>query len=702
MVKLEKILCFIFTLLVLYLVNNQCVVEGIRNLNPFTNCIDDPDWYSLDKDGKKHYCNDIGSSASCYDMDPLQQEGWERCLKTCGNCADTYVSTSLQDTLAMYSGGNGEDFEPVDIDDSRKWLGKGVGDDDNVDVRGTITRDEEDDLVNIFDRLESMEGLYDMLLSSINSCLDCTRYELDDCPDKCNRSADGCVNKVTSSEPGMFQSCNGTELSCDYTINDTNRDDDTNIRNSTTTSRQYVKQKCESDGECSIMFPTYEFSCDNIPTPPSGSGPGPAQTRWCLTSEYYNNLGVSDTAEKMMVIDEAFTELLENYYHHRDIRDINTSKDDLYTAIKTGTYIPNNLSTLSTNVLNLIPTHTDDQELMVKLNNIKQQLDVLESDLEGGNLINLSHHLNNITRTIAVDSQNDCINQATGITRGLITVADDAVTVSSGTTDNTAWLQANTGNDIPLIAKEDTSSDNAEYCMGGLTIGEDVSVSGSTVFTLSTSNINIISNISSDVFSLSTLSDSNEAGQNTGVIKNRITNATHDNLLDNVALYCDVNSDADIMDKCHKVNVVNDDADNTKAKKACANYCKETNDKSNYISITGDNDDHCRCFIDLPLPNTVTSMASVLAVGDTSCTTGSELLDIGITSHRPFTDTLDPSDDIRNNCKNYFLLEKALTAGDIDSDADNRDDIINNITSMTDRISLYDVCPSQCNAVGCV
>jgi hypothetical protein len=693
MVKLEKILCFIFTLFIVYLVNKHCLVEGIINLNSFTNCIDDPQWYTLDKDGTKHYCNDIGDTSSCYDMDPLQQEGWERCLKTCGNCADTAVSIAPMDHSALYSGSNGEDFDRVDIDDSRKWLGLGVGDDGTMDVRGTITRDEEDDIVNIFDRLESMEDLYDMLLSSINSCIDCTRYELDDCPDNCNRSADGCVNKESSSGSGKFHSCNGTELSCDYTINDTNRGDDTiaPIRDSTTTERQYVKQKCESDGECSIIFPTYEFSCDNIPTPSSGSGPGPAQARWCLTPAYYNELGVSNIAEQMKVIDEEFTKLLENYDHHRDIRNINTSKDDLYTSIKTGTYSPNNLSTLSTNVLNLIPTHTDNPGLMVKLNNIKQHLDGLAPELDDGNLIKLSAHLNNITRTIALDSQNDCINQATGITRGQITVVDNAITVSSGTTDHTAWLQANINTDIPLIKKEDTSSANAEYCMGGLTIGEDASVSG---FTLSTSDINIMTNIDAVPFSLSTLS-ANDAGD-----KKPITNDTLSlGLLDNIALYCHVNSDADIIDKCHKVNVVNDDADNTKAKNACANHCKETNDKSNYISITGD---QCRCFIDLPLPNTVTSMASELADGDTSCTTGSELLDIGSTSHRPFTDTPDPSDDIRNNCKSYFLLEKSLSQEDIDEGDEDRDDIIANIDNMTDRISLYDVCPTQCNAVGCV
>jgi hypothetical protein len=49
-----------------------------------------------------------------------------------------------------------------------------------------------------------------------------------------------------------------------------------------------------------------------------------------------------------------------------------------------------------------------------------------------------------------------------------------------------------------------------------------------------------------------------------------------------------------------------------------------------------------------------------------------------------------------------FLLEKTLTREDIDEDDEDRDDIISNIDNMSDRISLYDVCPTQCNAVGCV
>ena len=118
MVKLEKIVCFIFTLFIVYLINKQCLVEGIINLNSFTNCIDDPQWYTLDNSGNKNYCKDIGESASCYDMDPLQQEGWERCLKIEPNnivcrenltalmCAVKDINCkSMIDTLSMLNNG---------------------------------------------------------------------------------------------------------------------------------------------------------------------------------------------------------------------------------------------------------------------------------------------------------------------------------------------------------------------------------------------------------------------------------------------------------------------------------------------------------------------------------------------------------------------------------------------------------------------
>jgi len=703
MVKLEKILCFIFTLFIVYLVNRHCVVEGIININSFDNCIDDPQWYTLDSDGQKHYCKDIGDTSSCYDMDPLQQEGWERCLKTCGNCADTTVSIAPMDNLAMYSGGNGEDFDRVDIDDSRKWLGVGVGDENNIDVRGTITRDEEDDIVNIFDRLETVEDLYDMLLGSISSCLDCSIYDNNECTqiDNCMVRGTECVTKE-STTADSFISCNGNELRCNYTIKDIKDREDTNTQdsstidsttenvNSTNKVRTYVKQNCESSGECSIVFPTYEFSCNNIPTTPYG--PTPADERWCLTSSYYNDLGVSDIAEKMNVIDNEFSTLQTGDLRGSiEIRDVIEAKDALFTSINTGVYTSSELNTLSNSVLTLLSTYTE-PEVLIKLNTINNHLVALQNDLDTDNLNNLVMYNNNITPLLSPQSH-DCTNQSTGITNGIITVDGNTITIASDNNDRTAWLQDNIDKNIPLIEKPGAS--NPEYCMSSLTISND------TGFTLSSTDINILSNISpenADTLSITLASADGAIVKPITIDTASRLNIQPTNLLDSIATNCYVNKDVSVIGKCYKVNVSDDDDNQTKAKEACANYCNESNDKTNYISIVGD---QCRCFIDLPLPTTV-DKASPLPVGTDACTTGSELLDIGTNNRIQDTSASNQTDAIINNCKSYFLLEKTLTREDIDGDDEDRDDIISNIDNMSERISLYDVCPTQCNAVGCV
>ena len=172
MVQLEKILCLLFTLFVIYLVDKQCKIEGVTNLDSFDSCVDDPEWYTLGEGGKKYRCSDIGENASCYNFDERQQEGWERCLKTCGNCAKTKVTQSPQDNLAIYSGETGELYGKAgEVDDSRKFVGLGVGDNDNVDVRETITTSEAEDIENIQDRVESVESLSDNLLGSVSSCV---------------------------------------------------------------------------------------------------------------------------------------------------------------------------------------------------------------------------------------------------------------------------------------------------------------------------------------------------------------------------------------------------------------------------------------------------------------------------------------------------------------------------------------------------
>ena len=442
MVKLEKIVCFIFTLFIVYLVNKQCLVEGIINLNSFTNCIDDPQWYTLDNNGKKNYCKDIGTSASCYDMDPLQQEGWERCLETCGNCANTSVTVAPMDNSALYSGGNGEDFDRVDIDDSRKWLGLGVGDEDNLDVRETLTKDQEDDMLNIFERLETVEDLYDMLLSSISSCFDCSIYDEDNCDeiDNCEFQGDKCVNKESETAE-RFLSCNGSELSCNYTIKDDN-DDTTNTVNinSANIVRTYVKQKCETDGECSIIFPTYEFSCDNIPEPDSSRHeyntldyqPRPAELRWCLKPMYYTDNNVTQIVDLMNTINIQFNELKRKLRNSVEIRNIIETKDNIFNSINTIGTIED--ITIKTNTINELPTaivslnsdlsriilsNSDNLEISNMIADIIANLTSLEP-LISGLTDDISDKIviynNNITPFISSTSSNDCLTDITGIT----------------------------------------------------------------------------------------------------------------------------------------------------------------------------------------------------------------------------------------------------------------------------------------------
>ena len=610
MVKLEKLVCFIFTLFVVYLINKQCLVEGIINLNSFTNCIDDPQWYTLDNDGQKHYCKDIGESASCYDMDPLQQEGWERCLETCGNCANTSVTVAAMDNSALYSGGTGEDFDRVNIDDSRKWLGLGVGDEDNMDVRGSLTRDEEDDIVNIFDRLETVEDLYDMLLSSISSCFDCSKLSELECSSesKCEYTGGKCT--VINPDNENFISCNKSELSCDYTIKDIRdiSDPETTLTENVdgnTKERTYVKQKCETDGECSLVFPTYTFNCNNLPEPDSSRHeyntlkyePSEADQRWCLKPEYYDENDVSQITDLMNGIDYDLDELKKGYLRSSiELRNIMEVKNRIFNAVNTRTYNldeqsqsddninSNEFNTLKSSISTLKQNNSDNIELSTKLGSIYTNLDQLQSLLVGDILDKVVMYNNNIS-PLSNRSVNDCTITTPGISNGNI----------------------------------------------------------------------------------------------------------------------DVNEESTVINKCYQVEpsvIENDDVNQTKAKQACANYCVESNSGTNYISINSDN--QCRCFTGLPLAGTSETYASVLDEGN--CASGSyELLDKGTTidvQHMTISG-VNQDDEHRKMCKSYFLLENALTAEDIPEDDERRQDKIDNITNMKDRISLYDVCPIQCNAIGC-
>jgi len=149
-------------------------------------CTDDNEWFVEDQEGQKHYCVDIGKSASCYDIDAVGREGWESCTKTCGNCANVQVTTVPQNILATFSGDPYEDFGVVlNMDTDRQWVGK----QDGGDIRGYIDDDKEGDIANIMDRLNTAEDMLDLIAGGSATCLqprgDCGGNEFPGCDDEC-------------------------------------------------------------------------------------------------------------------------------------------------------------------------------------------------------------------------------------------------------------------------------------------------------------------------------------------------------------------------------------------------------------------------------------------------------------------------------------------------------------------------------------
>ena len=730
MVKLEKIVCFIFTLFVVYLINKQCLVEGIINLNSFTNCVDDPRWYTLDNDGQKHYCKDIGESASCYDMDPSQQEGWERCLETCGNCANTSVTVAAMDNSALYSGGTGEDFDRVDIDDSRKWLGLGVGDEDTMDVRESLTRDEEDDIVNIFDRLETVEDLYDMLLSSISPCLDCSIYDENECDNNssCVYSGGECVTQSTSEN--KFLSCNGTELECSYDIKDIGDNSvDGNTVDGNTLERTYVKQNCETDGECSIVFPTYEFNCNNIPIPSSATHeynvikyePKPAEQRWCLKPAYFNmDRDVSNILKNIHNIENLISHIQSTNINLRNsdkFKDFSNSFNDLISYIRSsGEQVSNYSDILAISISNIDSVITDtvaldiDQNTLFKLSEIKTKLTLL--DINEGLLSSIrssyGNYINNIT-PINSPNGHDCIEDV--LTNGNIQIIENTTNVTITNSDEEIITDWTEGELINLSTRVDDTTVPTELDTSICQNNIKISIDSNGGLSLNKNNlINVFDNYESEEGGVDNLLISLSQG---GTQSDNYTPLTADEL-ESVSTNCSVSRipHNNIIEKCYKLDASERIIDTTYtpslANESCANYCVDSNEETNFISVY--NEEHCRCFRNI-IPSIDSgdnrgfdpNYATYLE-GNRCSLEDSELLDKGVTSdiqHIPIAG-LDTDNEIRKNCKSYFLLENSLSQEDIDTDAEDSEDIISNIDNMTDRISLYDICPTQCKAVGCV
>ena len=284
------------------------VIEGLQI--EYNLCVDDPNWYVTTEDNERLYCDQIGNRASCYDRDSRQIEGWEACLETCGNCPNTQVTQAPMNQLAYFSGDPIEDFGVVLFrDDDREWVGRGVGDDSldvqtgmldpdsgSNDIRNFIPSDQSEDIVDIYNRLTSIESLYDMLLGDVESCVNCGEYDGDSCENQshCEWNGEACVTRETT--PGQFISCRGDQITCNVPRPESD-EDASDIPDEQDRSHQYVKHLCDDFGNCNLLFPTFEFSCNEIPAPMISSGGDtvisydPVSINRCVSRDYLESNG---------------------------------------------------------------------------------------------------------------------------------------------------------------------------------------------------------------------------------------------------------------------------------------------------------------------------------------------------------------------------------------------------------------------------
>ncbi len=241
MLSFEKLICFIFVLFIVYFINKQCTIEGNSNIDSFNKCIDDPKWFTTDKDGNKFYCSDIGTSASCYDFNSKQQEGWERCLKSCGNCSKGSVTISRMDNLATYSGDPVEDFGMVlFVEAERHWtqLNDHKQDIQRNSQRNSqrMTTEDGEDIVDLINRLENIEKKSDIIFSPA--------------PD---------INCTNQSVPvGKLHGNNCTEIDCDFILKKSDTDGaDDNIKKNE--KFNYIRFNGSS-----FIFPPVKKSCDDL------------------------------------------------------------------------------------------------------------------------------------------------------------------------------------------------------------------------------------------------------------------------------------------------------------------------------------------------------------------------------------------------------------------------------------------------------
>ena len=101
-----------------------------------------------------------------------------------------------------------------------------------------------------------------MLLSSVSSCIDCSQFNENECINTsyCKFENSACITNDTEENSGSFISCKGSELSCEYTVKESNIDDppDTSDNSSvdevdsqSSTPRMFTLTNKEKTDDCS-------------------------------------------------------------------------------------------------------------------------------------------------------------------------------------------------------------------------------------------------------------------------------------------------------------------------------------------------------------------------------------------------------------------------------------------------------------------
>lgn len=223
-----KIIFLLVTILLLWIITCSCKETFIGS----SSCEDDPEWFTINSSGNQLYCSDIGTSASCYDRDIAQREGWERCLKTCGNCADTQITRAPMNRFAMFSGDPYETFGIVlGIDPTREYVSQDIvgeeGSSEDIDDLYVDDGAFVEDIVSIEERLNLLEDFNQLFTSgTLEEC-----SPNNECPE------------------GEYSSCIDQCLVCP--------------ENDPIEMRTFIKQTCE-DGDCNIMLPTYQLTCNDV------------------------------------------------------------------------------------------------------------------------------------------------------------------------------------------------------------------------------------------------------------------------------------------------------------------------------------------------------------------------------------------------------------------------------------------------------